>query len=557
LSIIDQLSQLYNLTDDQNQKIANRIHNAILEELRIGFGMRKDYQKAMGYYPFNKHRFRDKSRRKINGKTIYLCDVLDLSEYYEIITTGSNRSKMRTQVTTKIPLKYILATDTIDDIDIVELTKWWYSDFEEQLAKGEYDKLHLNMTSLFNYIRHTEHTIDTHEQLRQTNRADKLREYLHYAKSLYKTHAHFGYLPQIRSDSLAGRRYYKGLSLQNVPTAVREAAIGKSYKIDVENSVFQWKYNTVLGIAKEQGIEISMPATVDYIQFKQKYRESIAQKVYAGVKNLSDSFKINKIKTCFTAIGFGAKTKDMSAFGSKSLQQIFSYNGNVMTRQLTAFLNDPFVKEFTQEQDQLTNIIYEYAKETFKQLDPESEIVKHLKDGRGFNRSKIVSYLYQKSESELMDPVYDFLGDRVILRLHDGFYADRKLTTTQKIEVKSYYQDNGFKVDIEEIEDYVYGNAGVDEVLEHKQRIAQEEAVAKGTGNHYSDDIPVRAIPKHLPKVKKQISDNDCYDSGCAFESNYDPYFDPNVEDPEAYMRERSKHLPKPVDPVLEELLKR
>jgi len=220
-------------------------------------------------------------------------------------------------------------------------------------------------------------------------------------------------LPQRINESAFGRMYLKGINLQTVRKEVRHAALGKCKEYDLENSVFAWKYD----LAKKLNPDAKFPATLEYIDRKAAIRKKIAQEVFG------QGTDYGTIKQAITAIGFGAsKTNScwMTQEGTwrqSSLREII-----YSPERLKAFVDNSWVKEFLEEQQTMTRIIYDAVKEL-----PELQSIKEILSPNGLlNRNKTISYLYQHAERAMMDKLMEICREhQVLLLCHDAFYTKK------------------------------------------------------------------------------------------------------------------------------------
>lgn len=225
----------------------------------------------------------------------------------------------------------------------------------------------------------------------------------------------FGYaaLPQRINESEFGRMYLKGINLQTVRKEVRHAALGKCKEYDLENSVFAWKYDT----AKKISPNSKFPATLEYIDYKKAIRKKVADQVFGLGKDYGT------IKQAITAIGFGASktnscwvTKEGSWRQSSLREIIYS------PEKLNLFLENVWVREFMEEQQTMTKLIYDNVKEL-----SELQNIEELKNTNGqLNRNKTISYLYQHAERNMMNRLIDICKNyEVLLLCHDALYTKK------------------------------------------------------------------------------------------------------------------------------------
>ena len=201
---------------------------------------------------------------------------------------------------------------------------------------------------------------------------------------------------------------------------------------------------------------------------------------------ISEDKQMDVIKQALTAISFGAR---------KTTQGWIDKNGNKFNPAIvniiandTARLNFYACQEaaaYMDENKRMDAIITEYAKENDPALlkDPELQSA----SGR-ISNSKLMSYLYQQSESIVMDIVrreVKAVYKTVLANVHDAIYINEKLHSADKKRIELLMrQETGLQfwyLDEEKISGY----KGIsDEVRkqerEHKAFMQQQEQLAQG-----------------------------------------------------------------------------
>ena len=222
-------------------------------------------------------------------------------------------------------------------------------------------------------------------------------------------------IPQIVSESEFGRRYYRGLNLQNVSKIVRHAALGTCYQYDIDTSVFSWQYH----ITKTIDPQFPAPATLEYLDHKRAIRNKLARELQIPT---SFGYRVERVKEIITAIGFGADAENVERYwleGDRwqqpSIQTIIK---DPRARRL--LLADPWIREFVKEQQKMRKLIVGYFR---KELDSDQFLHQHGK----FTANKILAYLYQHDERFQIEQLARNSREQgdFLLLVHDGFYTRR------------------------------------------------------------------------------------------------------------------------------------
>jgi len=149
------------------------------------------------------------------------------------------------------------------------------------------------------------------------------------------------------------------------------------------------------------------------------------------------------------------------------------------------FLADKTVKLFIKEQNALDDYLYELVKKHRPELL--QAIFLQTDSGRP-SKAKVMAYLYQHGETQVMDIIRRVAltkGHRPIANVHDAIFFNRRLGVDFKTEIEMQMREQTgnpyWHLTPKQLERYKPRslNAATEE-YEHKKRIAQEEALAKG-----------------------------------------------------------------------------
>jgi hypothetical protein len=409
-----------------------------------------------------------------------------------------------------------------------------YQEYNEQIQLDDYDQVPVDMRSLSNYIR-SNLAIDRESNPKQAENLDANLK--HAQHILMLATANDGNLLQVRSDSVFGRRYYRGPNLQNTPKIVRHAALGACHEYDIESSVFAWKLSWFKSICVDQGQTIARPATLEYLDHKSAMRRRLAQTVF----DTDADWAVKIIKELITAIGFGAPARSQGYKVESKYQRPALATIITSKQRLEQALTDPWLKEFIQEQTEMNQVIVEFLKmyghETTWRTIPE------LVDKANRLRSNsVVAYLYQQQESKILDWVEEQCeSSEVLLTVHDCIYTRCPVNL---LELRAGLKEFGeyYTVSHEHHTAWLWEDQR--DIQEHRERIAEEEAqAAQAFGTH--------TLPQTVKRTAtaSYSGEERCYD-GTYTESEYDSDLDPLLEDMSVkeqteYQRARETVLPK------------
>lgn len=409
------------------------------------------------------------------------------------IKTGYNFGKKGTltMVKTTREIDRILASQ-----DPAETFKAFYQDEID----SPMDWVDVDLASLNGYIRHNENI---------TDRNPTLDDNLKQARVIFDIATYCnGQLPQVISQSEFGRKYYRGPNLQNCPKIVRHAALGDCHQYDIEASVFTWKFDT----AKDLMPEIKLPATLDYLDYKQKHRERLAELVFGN----REDWTVNTIKRCITAIGFGARSTNAVWVGEDGKWTTTALRDIIHSKEyLDKFLKDPLIAEFILEQEAMNHLIFDSVKHNAK--------IKTNKncqtEGGKLSRNRTISYLYQQTESSIINQLMKVAKPaKVLLLCHDGFYTKDRADLAEMRYVLRTHLTNG-NLDHTEIQGFKFIDRE-DEIL-HKKFIEQQENNLRKELGALTKDL--YAVSK---KTKSTYRQNDEHHDGSCPNGYYDPMYE-------------------------------
>ena len=408
--------------------------------------------------------------------------------------------------------------------------------YEEYIDVDEngFDWVPIDRRSLAAYIQANEYQLDT--STKGQAYVDALLRNLVWAKTIYlcaehcENTGHGFVIPQVVNESLFGRKYYKGLNLQNCPKIVRHAALGPCYEYDLNASVFAWKLDTAhrqLGIPVKQ-----LTYTLEYLDSKDKIRERLARSL--PIQTTFDK-KLKIVKDVMTAVGFGARiTTKNACWYDGSGQLVFAAMSKIVKspEAREVLFNDPWMQAFANEQVMISKTIFDETKVELQGLE-------FLQNEKGnLSQNKVCAYLYQQAERRYINDLTATAQEQgnLLLVVHDGFYTK----VPQKLaHLKEILKQHNPEADISKTD--INGYSFDPNILQHKQFIIEEER--RAAAHMKSQGYQPQFTDKELEMRREIIMTNKSVDyhatnytegfnNGCRLESTY------NIEDDPFYMED-------------------
>jgi len=493
---------------------AKQYQDAVIKELYYGYHLASMDQINANQLPFNITRLRKSLGRYGKGGKGYWWDWLNANyPMIKVIKLGNSIKKESSLVEVNIPLDIIFASGNRKDF-----VQAIYNQFSESALVHP---VKINLRNLQNYILSTTGA---------NNPNKKIQNNLKTARIIHMIASELGgVLPQVVSKSTFGRTYYSGPNLQNVHKTVREAALGPCYSVDINNSVFNWKYSSV-------PFRDQLSYTREYIGIRDKnrIRKHLAQIVFGN----TTEYSIKTIKRVLTAISFGAKSETKCWFkNSEGAWTQGAISDIIYSKDLRDQLfSDPWMVEFMREQKLINDFIgTDLAQAAKTGVIPEGYLT-DLQSERGrISKSKLIAWAYQQTEQQVMAELIKCSGADVLLQVHDGVYFKTK---PDMPSMQTVLQDTWplATLSIKQVENYDYVN--VEELSAHRERIRQQEIKANGGVDPITTGIHTESLA-----VKQ-----------------YDPHSEPDWDDyQQKCMEEYYEHFPKerPVDPNMPEFARK
>lgn len=254
-----------------------------------------------------------------------------------------------------------------------------------------------------------------------------------------------GFYPQRRKVSPFGRTYYSGVSVQNVNKDLRRAMLGNSWEYDIRSSVVTWKMTFAQELTDQlyptKECQKMFWASWLYLDGRKEFMRDVRNETFGRNLNLSVEYQDGLIKEAVTAISFGARA-NVNGWRTQDGDWTNPALVNVLknTAQRTAFLNSYTIQQFIKEQALLDTYLANGLQSELPEVYYGPLITRNVKP----SKSKAVAYIYQKSETNVMDVAYRVLdkhGIKPIARIHDAFVVRNKLSIDLRSEIMLEMRD--------------------------------------------------------------------------------------------------------------------
>ena len=398
---------------------------------------------------------------QIGSKKIRLQNWLEDNdlELFEVSILGSNMNKQLsvvrlthlaaiTSTTTVYKSKIEQETDDLQpllqdqNLSNQKLFEYLYPEMStctETEIKSLFDIVPIDMTSLSNYIAWLKNDAIHFEKRKKDQfliQADTILRIAQFTNGTYF---------QRKKGSSFGRNYYSGISVQNINKELRRAMLGHCWEYDIRSSVFAWK----MGHAREcyetlntqDNFEKFFAQTLIFLEDKKDFMAAVRYYTFKEDTNVSREQQDKLLKQAVTAISFGARRGTtgwrISADETKNPALVDILRNQ---KERERFLQSPMIKKFITEQNTLDKFIYQ----TCREANPPFMSLAEVRTISGsLSKSKVIAYLYQHFETQVMDVVADEIekrGRKVLARIHDAIIIDKKLGVDNKIEVEEAMQ---------------------------------------------------------------------------------------------------------------------
>ena len=412
-----------------------------------------------------------------------------LTSLVTMVDTLAVEDKILTSISSDRELDQYLSGDEFSSYQLVNLL---YPEIKRRASDAEleelFDVLPVDKESVKSYIvwLSTEAELIT---LQKKNQALRQARIILAIASVMN-----GYYLQRKKPSDFGRLYYEGVSVQNINKELRRAVLGDCWEYDIRSSVVAWKMGWAKQYidAREQGEDLRkvFSATLNFLEDKADFMGTVQYFTFGDSSPVHKELQPKLLKQAFTAISFGARQNttgwqnESGGWTNPALVDIIK-NGTDRER----FLADPTVQAYINEQSILDAHLYERVKVECRDLL--SKPFLQTASGRP-SKSKILAYLYQHDETEVMNvvcAVAEKYDREPIARVHDAIFFKRKLSVDLRHEMELCMQEHSgnpyWRLSHEQLERYAprYLDLKMDEDA-HKERICLETLRAR---EHYAN----------------------------------------------------------------------
>jgi len=364
-----------------------------------------------------------------------------LTQWVTMVDTLAIEDDILIHSTTNREIDQHLGGDPQSNLALMHLLYPEFKNHQQNpLALNDFDLLEVDVESLKAYVVWlVKDAVQISRE--QKNQALRQARIILAISSLLK-----GHFPQRKKPSFFGRMYYEGVSIQTVNKELRRAVLGNCWEYDIRSSVISWK----MGWAKEymsthapgQDVRKVFQATICYLEDKADFMATVKHFTFSSESTVPKDLQRKLLKTAFTAISFGARatgTGWKSETGEWSNPAIVDIFKNPEDRR--RFLADDAVKAFIAEQTLLDEYLFEKVKQ--ERQDLLRLPVLQTKSGRP-SKAKVLAYLYQQSETVIMDVVRIVAakyGRVPLANIHDAIVFRKKLSADLKHEIELEMQE--------------------------------------------------------------------------------------------------------------------
>ncbi len=254
-----------------------------------------------------------------------------------------------------------------------------------------------------------------------------------------------GFYPQRRKESPFGRVYYQGISVQNVNKELRRAMLGDCWEYDIRSSVVTWKMTFAQELTDQlyptKECQKMFWASWLYLEDRGDFMRDVRKDVFGNACGLAVEYQEKLIKEAITAISFGARAnvkgwrEKNGSWSNTALVEIFKN-----PQQRNAFLTSDLINSFIKEQSLLDTYLAKGMEEVLPEVYFGALITRNIKP----SKSKAVAYMYQKSETRIMNVAYAVLeknGIKPIAHIHDAFIVRNRLSIDVRSEIIEEIKD--------------------------------------------------------------------------------------------------------------------
>jgi hypothetical protein len=250
---------------------------------------------------------------------------------------------------------------------------------------------------------------------------------------------------------------------------------------------FARDYLASLGTSESDSVRREFRSTLSYLEDRDDFMVTVRRYVFTDPDEpTSAKFQTQLIKQAITAISFGARAASSGwpdGAGGMTNSALVDILRNADQRR--RFLADPCVRGFIREQ----NLLDQYIVRLVRDQRPDIYALPCLRTHSGrVSRAKVLAFLYQHSETQVMDVVRSVAaqhGREAIANVHDAIFFRRALGSDLKYEIEDQMRAQTgnpyWRLASKPLEAYrpcVREDRA--EVARHRAHIATEEEQARG-----------------------------------------------------------------------------
>ncbi|MGV0960070.1 MAG: hypothetical protein ACOYB1_09540 [Limnohabitans sp.] len=368
------------------------------------------------------------------SKRLSVIKLTNLATLTNTVTVFKTANEIETE-----NLRQLLDDQSITNEEFFKRQYPEITSLKDMEANDMFDVVPIDMKSLRNYLHWVQHDaslIEGKKKLQIITQADSILRIAQHTDGFYF---------QRKKSSEFGRLYYSGTSVQNVNKELRRAMLGHCWEYDIRSSVFAWK----MGNAREcyetlkttETFQQVFSQTLLFLADKKDFMASVRYYTFNATSNVPRDLQDKLLKQAMTAISFGARrgTKgwrvSATEWSNPALVEIFKNND-----ERERFMNSPMIKKFISEQNMLDKFIYQ----TCREANPPFMSLPEVRTQCGvLSKAKVIAYLYQHFETQVMDVVADEIekrGRKVLARIHDAIIIDKRLGVDNKYEIEAAMQ---------------------------------------------------------------------------------------------------------------------
>lgn len=434
--------------------------------------------------------------------------------FFYVVDTGSNLKYTNNlfEKNSKVKImNYKLIDMLIDASDTKELVSLFYGSINDDTVLTTVD---VDMNSLCNFISHCDvelsnpaHSTEYKNQIRKNRYQAKYTKLI--SEFFYDAYDKYCF-PMIPNKSDYGRTYYQGINLMNMKEEVRRAVLGDYHQYDLNAAVYAVKLMLAKNVLAENNESHygKFTYTKEYLDRKSRLREELAKDCLKKM-NMPFKGKVKIIKEAITAIGFGARIGAGSWQTSDNEWKNPALNDIIKTKEdRERFINHNFVKNFVKEQQDMMKLIVDhYLKD--EEFTSKIVTIKNMVNNNGrIRKAQVMAYLYQSTETYIMENVKQIAGDNVI-SIHDALITKKQISNNTLLDIKQFLNELDSELTIDH--EQKNGWMSVYEYEDDDPRDAYVRQMYKDNAKSFSYDVMGNYASYESTTQYEQLEEEDYY----------------------------------------------